>query len=89
MISVSIQVTGKVQDVWYRKYTCDKAIELGLKGEVQNLDDGSVLIHASGSQIQINQLTEWCWQGSPLSDVTEVKIATLENATFPDFRIVE
>lgn len=89
MISVSIQVSGKVQDVWYRKYTCDKARELGLKGEVQNLDNGYVLIHASGSQAQINQLSEWCWKGSPLSDVTGVYVAPMENTTFPDFRIIE
>ena len=41
---VNIIVYGRVQGVWYRAYTRDKAIELGLKGWVRNNPDGTVEI---------------------------------------------
>jgi acylphosphatase len=43
-----ITVSGKVQGVWFRKSTQDKARELGLRGFVRNQPDGSVYIEASG-----------------------------------------
>ncbi|MFN7014688.1 MAG: acylphosphatase, partial [Bacteroidia bacterium] len=55
-----IQVIGKVQGVYYRQSTRDKALELSLKGTVQNLPDGSVLIHAEGSEEKIRELISWC-----------------------------
>jgi len=88
MLSVKIQVSGKVQDVWFRKYTCEKALEIGLSETVQNLENGNVLIHASGTENQISALEKWCWQGSPLSNVTDVKLSVSEAASFPDFRVV-
>jgi acylphosphatase len=89
MPSVKIQVSGKVQGVWFRKYTCDKAREIGLSGTVQNLQNGDVLIHVSGTAQQISAVEKWCCQGSPLSNVSDVKLSQIEAADFPDFRIVE
>ena len=89
MKSNSIQISGKVQDVWYRKHTCDKAVEIGLTGTVENLEIGDVLIHATGTEEQIKQLVEWCWSGSPLSNVTAVRTNDLELSSYPDFRIIE
>jgi acylphosphatase len=88
MPSVKIQVSGKVQGVWFRKYTCDKANENGLTGTVQNLENGDVLIHASGTEYQVSELDKWCWQGSPLSSVTDVKLIEMEATNYPDFRII-
>ena len=36
ILHYSILVKGKVQGVWFRKYTYDKAQALGLKGFVKN-----------------------------------------------------
>ena len=88
MPSVKIQVSGKVQGVWFRKCTCDKANEIGLSGTVQNLENGDVLIHASGTEHQVSELEKWCWQGSPLSSVTDVKLSKTEAINYPDFRII-
>ena len=89
MQSVCIQVSGKVQDVWFRKYTHEKAIELGVCGTVQNLDNGDVLIHALGSEEQIAALEKWCWKGSPESNVRAVKSEPITAQDFSDFRIIE
>ena len=36
MISVHVRVSGRVQGVYYRAFTRDKAMELGVKGWVRN-----------------------------------------------------
>ncbi len=87
--SVAIQVSGKVQDVWYRKYTFDKAYELGLTGTVQNLENGDVLVCTTGTDEQIIAMEKWCWQGSPESDVAQVRLIEVQPASYPDFRIIQ
>ena len=39
-----IRVNGKVQGVWFRAFTRDRATELGLTGWVQNETDCSVYL---------------------------------------------
>ena len=83
--TVSITVTGKVQGVWFRKYTMDKAQELGVKGFVKNLPDDSVYIVATGDSEQLKELENWCWQGSPKSKVSSVDVTTMEISNFSSF----
>ncbi len=74
-IHYNIKVTGKVQGVWFRKYTMEKALALGLKGFVKNEPDGSVYIEAESHQSDILDLfTNWLYEGSPLSKVEKVII---------------
>jgi acylphosphatase len=79
MKHAAITVTGRVQGVWFRRYTLDRARELGLKGFVRNQPDGSVFIRTSGPDEKVDALIAWCWQGSPLSHVEEVLVE--ESAT--------
>ncbi len=70
-----IRVTGKVQGVWFRKYTYDKANALGLRGFVENQPDGSVYIEIESDNIQkLNDFIEWLHTGSPLSKVDNLEI---------------
>jgi acylphosphatase len=64
-----ITVSGKVQGVWFRKSTQDKARELGLRGFVRNQPDGSVYIEASGSPEVLSEFIDWCRQGPPMARV--------------------
>ena len=48
-IQPQIVVRGKVQGVGFRNATWRKAMELGIRGSVRNLDDGSVEIPASAT----------------------------------------
>ena len=41
------KVSGKVQGVWFRKYTLHSARDLAIVGMVKNLVDGTVLVNAS------------------------------------------
>lgn len=83
-----IIIRGKVQGVFYRKFTRQKALALGLKGTVQNLADGSVKIIAEGKQSALDKLVAWCWQGSPLCKVLEVKHEIISYNSFKSFEII-
>jgi acylphosphatase len=86
--TVTILVSGKVQGVYYRQSTREKALELGLTGTVKNQPDGSVLIHASGPAPLINQLIAWCRQGPDRAIVSSVEVTTIEPLAFLGFTIV-
>lgn len=79
MQNVAIRVKGKVQGVWFRYFTRKRAEELELCGFVQNERDGSVYLEASGTEVQIQNLIKWCYEGSPLSDVNEVIIEEIKH----------
>ena len=75
-----IKITGKVQGVWFRKYTMDKAQELGLKGYVMNLPDGSVYTEAESDEPEkLKAFVRWLHTGSPLSKVEKVEVLSKEN----------
>lgn len=81
----AIKITGKVQGVYFRKYTQWQAEELGLVGFVRNEEDGSVLIEAQGTPEQLDAMIKWCHRGSPLSKVEtveETEITEGSDATF-------
>jgi acylphosphatase len=58
-VRLEARVFGVVQGVGFRFRTMGKAEELGLTGEVKNLDDGSVSVVAEGPQWEINELRAW------------------------------
>ncbi len=60
-----IIVTGKVQGVFYRQSTLEKANEFNITGTVKNTKDGqSVEIFATGSPEKLQAFTDWCRVGS-------------------------
>ena len=83
----SILVSGRVQGVFYRQRTKEKAIELGITGYVKNLPDGNVHILASGTSSQLNQLVAWCKQGPPAAVVTAVQVEIIAPTVFTGFSI--
>ena len=83
-----IVVKGKVQGVFYRKSTYNKAIELGLKGWVRNLESGEVEIEAEGQVEAIRQLMDWCEEGPKNAVVSEVDSQEITPKGHGDFRII-
>jgi acylphosphatase len=71
-ITVRCFVSGKVQGVWYRASTQDKAKELSLTGWARNLPDGRVEVLISGEHDKVMELHAWLKIGPPLASVTEV-----------------
>jgi acylphosphatase len=67
-------VAGRVQGVYSRAATAERAAELGLGGWVKNLPDGRVEAVASGSLDALAELAAWLWQGPPAARVTSVQV---------------
>jgi acylphosphatase len=72
-------VAGRVQGVFFRASTRQRAKELGVTGHARNLADGRVEVVACGEPAAVLALCEWLWQGSPASQVTSVQVEALES----------
>ena len=70
-------VEGRVQGVFFRAYTRDEAVKLGLTGWVKNRRDGSVEALIEGDRAAVEKMLQWFHQGSPHSNVNNV-LATEE-----------
>jgi acylphosphatase len=65
-------VSGRVQGVYFRASTRDRANELGVTGYARNLADGRVEVLACGAPSAVQQLCDWLWHGPPAARVDEV-----------------
>lgn len=88
MQTMRIKVEGRVQGVFFRQSTQEKAHQLGIKGTVRNCDDDSVEIVATGTKEQLDTLINWCWQGPPKAKVINVTTQELSLQTFNNFSVV-
>ena len=70
--TVTVVVTGKVQGVGYRHATVRQAHALGVKGWVQNMEDGSVHALLQGELDQIDRMLAWMRVGPPRARVDEL-----------------
>lgn len=70
--AVRCVVAGRVQGVYYRAATAERAQSLQLDGWVKNLSDGRVEVVAAGAPGAIAALAGWLWQGPPAARVESV-----------------
>tara|TARA_B110000046_G_C12811866_1_gene321608 strand:+ start:395 stop:664 length:270 start_codon:yes stop_codon:yes gene_type:complete len=82
-----ISLFGKVQGVWFRKHTLKEAEELGLKGFVKNLNDGSVYIEVEGEEAVVSKFVAWCSRGPELANVKKVSMTKSDLQGFNSFVI--
>lgn len=87
MQTVTIIIHGRVQGVFFRKYTVDAAKKFEVNGFVKNTTDGKVYIEATGTEEAINKFIKWCHVGSPLSKVVEVVVTQMALINFNSFTI--
>lgn len=87
MKHLNIIIKGKVQGVFFRKFTHSKATQLGVKGFVKNLNDGSVYVEAEGDHNILDIFVEWCHDGSPTAQVDEVITEEGEYLGFTEFEL--
>ena len=67
-------VTGRVQGVYFRATTRDRAREVGVDGWVKNLADGRVEAVFEGAEEDVETLVEFCHEGSPSASVEDVAV---------------
>jgi len=67
-------VSGKVQGVYFRATTREEARERGVTGWVRNLDDGRVEAVFEGDENDVEEMVEFCHDGSPAAEVEDVEV---------------
>lgn len=85
--TVTIIIHGRVQGVFFRKYTVDAAKKFHVNGFVKNTSDGKVYIEATGPEDALIKFIQWCNIGSPLSKVVEVTVQQTPLINFNDFTV--
>ena len=76
MAAARFIVRGKVQGVFFRASTRERALDLGLSGRATNLPDGRVEVVAEGDAAAVDALEAWLHEGPPAARVEAVVRAT-------------
>jgi acylphosphatase len=70
--SISVEIYGRVQGVWFSAWTEREACAHGLEGRVRNRRDGPVAAVFSGSPSAVEEMIQACWSGPPSAHVLDV-----------------
>ena len=66
---------GRVQGVWFRDSTQERARARGVDGWVRNQRDGSVEAVFEGAPEAVEALVRWCREGPRWAQVDDVDVA--------------
>ncbi|MFH7325445.1 acylphosphatase [Desulfurivibrio sp. C05AmB] len=81
-------ISGRVQGVFYRAFTAEKAAELGLQGWVRNTPAGEVEAVIEGERLDLERLLAYLRQGPPAAQVSGIAVQWLDyRGEFGDFAI--
>lgn len=86
-IRTHVFISGRVQGVYYRATTQEKAGERGVDGWVRNLDDGRVEAVFEGDRKSVEAMVEWCHTGSPRARVDDVEVEYVDPAGIEGFEV--
>lgn len=81
---ILIIVKGLVQGVYFRYFTQEAALKIGINGWVRNLSNGDVEIEAQGTEDKLELFLKQVRKGPQLSrvestDVTDLPVSENEN----------
>ncbi|MDY6768652.1 MAG: acylphosphatase [Candidatus Nanohaloarchaea archaeon] len=82
-----VHVSGKVQGVFFRATTRDKARELGVNGWVRNLPDGRVEAVFEGEQEKVEKMLQFCHEGPDAARVENVEVEDEEPEGIDGFEV--
>jgi acylphosphatase len=83
--TLHLQITGRVQGVWFRESMRREAERLGVAGWVRNRPDGSVEAVAQGPADAVDALVDWARTGPPQARVERI----VETETEGHYRVFE
>jgi acylphosphatase len=75
-----VRVHGRVQGVFFRVETRDRARSLGLTGWVRNCADGAVEAVFEGERERVESMIDWCRRGPSGARVESVDVKWEEAA---------
>lgn len=88
-ICLWVTVSGRVQGVWFRRFTQQKAESYGVTGWVRNLADGRVEALLCGDEKSVKQVESWMSQGPELSNVAELISEQARWQEFAEFSVLD
>ena len=88
MKHLDICVTGKVQGVFYRETAKAVADQLGVKGNIRNEVDGSVVAEAEGDDFSLEMFLEFCQKGSDRAEVEKVEVSEGALRHYRNFEVI-
>lgn len=74
-ITRHLQLSGRVQGVFFRESMCREAAQLGVSGWVRNRRDGSLEAMLQGEAAQVEALIAWARRGPPAAQVDHLEIS--------------
>ncbi|MDH3263199.1 MAG: acylphosphatase [Paracoccaceae bacterium] len=87
-VAKRVRVTGRVQGVWFRAWTRERAEALGLRGWVRNEADGSVAALIAGPEAAVARMLGELGQGPPAAAVARVEAEDAEPPAGPGFAVL-
>lgn len=84
-----IRVRGLVQGVSFRASFARVASDLGVRGWVKNLPDGSVEAFVQGEKYAVMEMVRWSRRGPPRARVEKVDLEEVTPRDFYGFRITD
>uniref|UniRef100_A0A665WFP8 Acylphosphatase n=1 Tax=Echeneis naucrates TaxID=173247 RepID=A0A665WFP8_ECHNA len=93
LLSVDYEIFGRVQGVFFRKYTQAEGKKLGLVGWVQNTRAGTVQGQLQGPRNKVKEMQQWLRStGTPKSEITKAEFKNekmVDSLEYSSFDIVK
>ena len=87
-VRAHLVIFGRVQGVFFRAKTQEKAKELGVFGWVKNLSEGRVEAVFEGERVKVEQMIKWAKKGPPGAIVSDLNVIWEEyRGEFSNFEI--
>ena len=90
LVRARVLIRGRVQGVWFRESTRERACELGLTGWVRNLRDGQVEALFEGEREGVERALEFVRRGPALARVLQTDVTDyqeIERVSSADFQV--
>jgi len=85
--AVYIKIRGLVHGVSFRSSMAQLASDLGVRGWVRNLPDGSVEAFLEGDEKKVKRVVDWARLGPPRARVDKLEMEPATPRNHRDFRI--
>jgi acylphosphatase len=82
-----VQITGRVQGVFYRVWAQGQARELGVSGWIRNCPDGSVEAHLGGEENCVLRMIERMRRGPANARVEDVVVEDAPKESLGRFQV--
>jgi acylphosphatase len=87
MIAVHVRVSGRVQGVFYRAFTRERAKALGVNGWVRNVPGGGVEALLEGERKNVGEMLKAMKSGPTGAIILGMELSELEARGYEDFEI--